>query len=151
MNSADTTTRPEFALNKTPDGNTRMYVNEGNDGANHAAFLRADNVATGSPIFVQMSSSNPANAGYGAFNLCASQCWYDSVVATPAGYPDIVYVGGSYQYGEAGGISNGRGIVLSTDGGNSFTDMTMDATDPVHPDGIHPDQHFLVINPTNPY
>ena len=151
LNSADTTTRPEFAVNKTPDGNTRMYVNEGNDGANHAAFLRADNVTTGSPTFVQMSSSNPANAGYGAFNLCASQCWYDSVVATPAGYPDIVYVGGSYQYGEAGGISNGRGIVLSTDGGNSFTDMTMDATDPVHPDGIHPDQHFLVINPANPY
>jgi hypothetical protein len=151
LNSADTTTRPEFAVNKTPDGKTRMYVNEGNDGTNPAAFFRADNVATGSPTFSQMSSNNPTNPGYGAFNLCGGQCWYDSLVATPAGYPDIVYVGGSYQYGETGGISNGRGIVLSTDGGNSFTDMTMDATDPVHPNGVHPDQHFLVINPSNPY
>ena len=63
---------------------------------------------------------------------------------TPAGYPDIVYLGGSYSYGETGGISNGRGVVLSTDAGVSFTDMTMDGTDPVHPNGLHPDQHFLV-------
>jgi hypothetical protein len=70
---------------------------------------------------------------------------------TPAGYPDIVYLLGSYQYGETGGISNGRGVVLSTDAGQSFTDMTMDATDPFHPNGIHPDQHALVVNPSNPY
>jgi hypothetical protein len=58
---------------------------------------------------------------------------------------------GSYAYGETGGISNGRGVVLSTDGGNTFTDMTMDATDDVHPNGLHPDQHILVVNPSNPY
>lgn len=146
-----TTTRPEFAVNKTPDGKTRMYVNEGNDGHNPAAFFRADDVAHGSPTFTQMSSSNPANAGYGAYNLCDGQCWYDNFVVSPPGYPDVVYVGGSYSYGETGGISNGRGVVLSTDGGQTFTDMTMDATDAVHPNGIHPDQHFMVINPSNPY
>src|SRR5208282_3664947 len=64
--------------------------------------------------------------------------------------PDVVYVGGSYAYGETGSISNGRGVVLSVDGGQTFTDMTMDATDPLHPNGLHPDQHSLVTNPTNP-
>ena len=54
-------------------------------------------------------------------------------------------------YGETGGISNGRGVVLSTDAGVSFTDMTMDGTDPIHPNGLHPDQHFLVTNPNNPF
>jgi hypothetical protein len=151
LNSASNVTRPEFAVNKTDDGKTRMYVNEGNDHTNAAAFFRADDVAHGSPTFTQMSSSNPANPGYGAYDLCEAQCWYDNFVATPAGYPDIVYGGGSYGYGETGGISNGRGVVLSTDGGQSFTDMTMDATDAVHPNGLHPDQHFLVINPSNPY
>jgi hypothetical protein len=62
----------------------------------------------------------------------------------------MVYLGGSYAYGETGNISNGRGVVLSTDAGVSFTDMTMDATDPVQPNGIHPDQHVLVVNPNNP-
>ena len=28
--------------------------------------------------------------------------------------------------------------------------MTMDATDAVHPNGLHPDQHSLVTNPGNP-
>ena len=41
--------------------------------------------------------------------------------------------------------------MLSTDGGVSFTDMTMDGTDPVHPNGLHPDQHFLVVQPGNPF
>jgi hypothetical protein len=63
----------------------------------------------------------------------------------------MVYLGGSYQYNETGGVSNGRGVVLSQDAGVSFTDMTMDATDPLHPNGIHPDQHALVVNPTNPF
>ncbi|HEU5403870.1 MAG TPA: sialidase family protein [Terriglobales bacterium] len=151
LNAADTVTRPEFAVNKTADGKTRMYVNEGNDGANPATFFRADDVAHGSPTFMQLSSSNPADPGYGAFNLCGGQCWYDNFVVSPPGNPDVVYAGGSYSYGETGGISNGRGVVISTDGGHTFTDMTMDATDAVHPNGLHPDQHFLVTNPSNPY
>ena len=68
---------------------------------------------------------------------------------TPAGHPDIVYVGGSYRYGEQ--FSNKRGVVLSTDAGVTSTDMTMDATDPVHPNALHPDQHALVTNPNNPF
>jgi len=41
--------------------------------------------------------------------------------------------------------------MLSTDAGVSSTDMTMDGTDPIHPNGLHPDQHAIVTNPNNPY
>jgi hypothetical protein len=81
--------------------------------------------------------------------LCTGQCWYDNFVYTPAGHPDIVYAGGSYAYGES--FSNKRGVMLSTDAGVTSTDMTMDATDIYHPNGLHPDQHAIVTHPTNPY
>ena len=42
-------------------------------------------------------------------------------------------------------------MVLSTDAGVSGTDMTFDGTDPLHPNGLHPDQHDLVTNPRNPF
>jgi hypothetical protein len=72
-------------------------------------------------------------------------------VHTPEGNPDVVYTGGSYVYDETGGISNGRGVVLSTDAGVSGTDMTMDGTDAVHPNGLHPDQHAMVTVPGKPF
>jgi hypothetical protein len=141
--------RPEFAVT-TKNAKTRMYVAEGVAGSPYSRVFRSDDVATGAPAFTDLTSSNPANPGYGSFNYCGGQCWYDNFVVTPTGYPDMVYVGGSYAYGETGGISNGRGVILSTDAGVSFTDMTMDATDPIHPNGLHPDQHALVVNPNNP-
>jgi len=144
------TERPEIAVNKLPNGNTRMYLVIGSEGDPPAQTYRSNNVATGTPNFSLLTSSNPASPGYGTFNSCEGQCWYDNFVYTPPGSPDVVYVGGSYAYGETGNISNGRGVVLSTDGGQTFTDMTMDATNPVHPNGMHPDQHSLVTNPTNP-
>ena len=58
-------------------------------------------------------------------------------------------MGGSYSYGEH--WSNKRAVVFSTDAGVTGTDMTMDATDPLHPNGLHPDQHALVTNPSNPF
>jgi hypothetical protein len=150
LNAASTTTRPELAVNKLSNGKTRLYVAEGNTGSPFSRLFRTDDATAAAPAFLALTSKNPADPGYGSFNYCEGQCWYDNFVRSPAGYPDMVYLGGSYAYGETGGISNGRGVVLSTDGGVSFTDMTMDATDPVHPNGIHPDQHFLVTNPNNP-
>ena len=99
-------------------------------------------------MFTNLSSSNVADPGYGTHNVCTGQCWYDNFVYTPAGHPDIVYVGGSYAYGEH--FSNKRGVVLSTDAGVTSTDMTMDATDFLHPNALHPDQHALVTHPNNP-
>jgi len=151
LNKASTTTRPELTVNTLPNGKTRLYIAEGNTGAPFSQLFRTDDATAAAPVFLALTSKNPVDPGYGSFNYCEGQCWYDNFVRSPAGYPDIVYLGGSYAYGETGGISNGRGVVLSTDAGVSFTDMTMDATDPVHPNGIHPDQHFLVTNPNNPF
>jgi len=145
------TERAELSANKLANGATRLYMGIGQIGAPAATFYRTDNAsANGTPNFTLLSSSDPANPGYGVFNYCEGQCWYDNFVYSPPGSPDTVYVGGSYAYNETGGISNGRGVVLSTDAGASFTDVTMDATDTVHPNGMHPDQHFLVTNPSNP-
>ena len=112
-----------------------MYVGEGNNGANFARVFRSDSVRTGVPVFTDLTSSDPANPGYGSFDYCRGQCWYDNFVLTPDGHPDIVYLGGSYQYNEndpfpSGGanppwVSNGRGVVLSQDAGVSFTDMSI--------------------------
>ncbi len=149
LNSADSSIRPELAVTRLASGATRMYVYEGGSGSPTSRLFRSDDVATGAPVFTNLSSSNVADAGYGTHNVCTGQCWYNNFVYTPAGYPDIVYVGGSYSYGER--WSNKRGVMLSTDAGVTSTDMTMDATDPLHPNGLHPDQHALVTNPSNPF
>lgn len=150
LNVGRTTTRAMLAVNRLPNGNTRLYVAEGNVGAPYARLFRSDDARIAAPVFADLTSPNPADLGYGSFNYCTGQCWYDNFVVSPAGHPDIVYLGGSYNYGETGGISNGRGVVLSTDGGASFTDVTMDGTDQVNPNGLHPDQHHLVTQPGNP-
>jgi hypothetical protein len=146
------TERAEVAVTQLANGNTRMYLGIGQIGAPTARLYRSDSVsAGGTPSFTLLTGSNPASPHYGTFDYCTGQCWYDNFVYTPVGNPDTVYVGGSYQYHpETGTVSNGRGVVLSTDAGRTFTDVTMDATDAVHPNGIHPDQHSLVTNPSNP-
>jgi hypothetical protein len=149
LNSGDANMRPEIAVTALATGKTRMYVYEGASGGPTARLFRSDDVASGAPVFTNLSSSNPADQGYGTHNVCTGQCWYDNLVYTPPGYPDIVYVGGSYAYGEQ--FSNKRAVVMSTDAGVTATDMTMDGTDWLHPNGLHPDHHGLVTNPNNPY
>ena len=155
LNPAFNTDRAQFSVTKLPTGNTRMYVGDGNQGVPAARFYRSDNVATGSPVFTDLTTTQN-------INYCTGQCWYDNFVVSPAGFPDTVYLGGSFQYSEYGNVSDARGVLYSTDAGVSFTDMTWDATtnptpagsccqpNPVAPNGIHPDQHALVVSPTNP-
>lgn len=148
LNAAVIQTRAAIAVNTLPGGKTRMYVYEGNIGNPYSRLFRSDDVATGGPVFTDLTSPSTALRGYATFNLCGGQCWYDMFVHSPKGYPDIVYAGGSYSYGE--NIANKRGVILSQDAGVSGTDMTFDGTDPLHPNGLHPDQHDLVTNPNNP-
>jgi hypothetical protein len=137
------TDRTEFAVTTLPTGKTRMYAGEGSQGEFVAKFFRTDDATAPAPTFTNLTSAQ--NEDY-----CTGQCWYDNYVVTPAGYPDTVYLGGSYQYGEFGGVSNSRGVLYSTDAGQSFTDESWDATSATTPNGIHPDQHALVVNPSNP-
>jgi len=148
LNAAITTTLPWIATTKLASGATRMYVGEGNTGSPYSRVFRSDDVATGVPVWSDLTSASVSDPRWGTFNFCTGQCWYDNFVYTPKGYPDVVYVGGSYSYGEL--TANHRGVVLSSDAGATWTDMTADATDPVHPNALHPDQHALVTNPQNP-
>ncbi|WP_328471800.1 glycoside hydrolase [Actinoplanes sp. NBC_00393] len=142
-------TRAAFDVTRLPNGKTRMYVYEGNVGTPYSRLFRSDDVATGAPAFTDLTSANVADPGYATYNQCGAQCWYDIFVHTPDGHPDMVYTGGSYVYGET--IANKRAVVLSTDAGVSGTDMTFDGTDELHPNGLHPDQHDIVVNPRNPF
>jgi hypothetical protein len=149
INAAVIQSRAAIDVTTLASGATRMYVHEGNAGQNSSRLFRSDSVATGVPVFTDMSSPTTADPGWAFRGLCDPQCWYDIFVHTPKGHPDVVYVGGDYSYGET--IANKRGVILSTDAGMTGTDMTFDATDPIHPNGIHPDQHDLVVNPNNPF
>ncbi|MDX6517548.1 MAG: hypothetical protein QOF50_394 [Gaiellaceae bacterium] len=99
-----------------------------------------------------------AAPGRETYEFCTAQCWYDQDVYTPAGHPDIVYVIGSYNYGELRGPSNARGVLLSLTAGDpdptckgcTFSDLTWDATPEDQPDQTHPDQHAIVTAPDNP-
>jgi hypothetical protein len=146
--------RAEFAVAPITGGFTRMYVGDGTGsdaGANRAQFYRTDDAA-GAAVFSNMTTTQ--NIGY-----CTAQCWYDNVVYSPPGKPDVVYLGGSYSYGSYGFTTNGRAFIRSADAGVSFTDMTWDATtnptppgsccqpNPVAPNGQHPDSHAIVEIP----
>jgi hypothetical protein len=144
LNAGLSTDRAEFDVTTLSNGKTRMYVGVGNQsdsGANRARFYRTDD-ASGAATFTDMTTAQ--NIGY-----CTGQCWYDNVVYTPTGAPDVVYLGGSFSYGQLHAQSNGRAWLLSTNGGTSFSDLTQDG-DPNHAEGIHPDQHAIVTVPGKP-
>jgi hypothetical protein len=142
-NNANNTDRSEFALANNA-GTTRMYVGQGASGGPQARFYRANDAQTATDAsFVDMTTAQN-------INYCTGQCWYDNVVFSPAGNPDVVYLLGSFDYGQLGGVSNARGVLLSTDGGSTWSDLTLDGG-PHHANGTHPDQHAIVVNPTNPF
>src|SRR5438874_2186973 len=159
LDPANINDRSEFAVT-TASGLTRMYVGDGNTGSPTAHVFRSDDVATGVPVFIDLTAAeSPAGQ---TDNYCSGQCWYDNFVVSPAGFPDMVYIGGSFDYATYGFATNGRGVLYSTDAGASFTDMTWDSTtkptppgsccqpNPIAPNGMHPDQHGFVVSPGNP-
>src|SRR5438445_467760 len=162
--------RTEFAATALDATHTRVYVGDGANSSTLTAFYRSDNATrpvnelfdgTSNVGWKNLTSSDRTNPYYATFNFCTGQCVYDNFVVTPPGHPDEVFLGGSYQYGEYGFRSNGRAVLRSTNAGEKFTDMTWDATTdpapagsccdppPYAPNGIHPDQHALVVNPNN--
>jgi len=144
VNPTQNTDRPEFDVTKLANGKTRMYAGIGAAGGPVLArFFRTDDAKTATNAsFVDLTTPQVEN-------YCTGQCWYDNLVYTPQGYPDIVYVLGSYDYDQNNLKSNARAVLLSTDSGATFSDMTKDADKP-HANAIHPDQHAFVTLPDNP-
>jgi transcriptional regulator with XRE-family HTH domain len=158
QNPALNTDRAEFAVTKLGNGNTRMYVGVGNSSiaaADQARLYRADDAvnATNASFIDLTAQQQASSAPNQTINYCGdpavggAQCWYDNVVYSPAGKPNVVYLGGSYSYTTAGGRNNGRAFIRSTDAGATFTDMTRDATIDPAPNGMHPDSHAIVEIP----
>jgi hypothetical protein len=137
----------EFDVTTLPNGATRMYVGAGTGGAAFfppspfSTVWRSDDADTAA-TFVSVGGNQ-------VLDYCTGQCWYDNYVYTPQGAPDVVYVGGSYSYGQLHGPSNGRAWLLSTNAGATWSDLTQDA-DPNHAEAIHPDSHALVTVPGKP-
>jgi hypothetical protein len=178
---ADTTGDPigiryEFAPAARANGKTRLYLGAGYNEETDAngnltaaselfrvddALQPASALTTGGTNggWTLLSSPTPGDPGYASFDFCEGQCSYDMFVASPAGHPGEVVIGGSMQYGElplypGPDQSNGRAVQLSTDAGRSFTDLTGDAQNLrgtlAHFQDMHPDQHAIAFDPQNP-
>jgi len=157
---ASSVARTEFAI-VPMDDKLRVYL--GDTASNGVADVyRVDNAnvpaiqltnGSANPGWAQLSSSVSGAPGFGAHSFCATQCSYDMFIASPPGRPDTVWIGGQMQYDDifrSPTLSNGRAVMRSTNAGAVFTDMTNDASDPLAPLGMHPDQHAIVFAPGNP-
>jgi hypothetical protein len=171
QNAAQTTDRASFAVTPIDGGFTRMYVGVGSSSLalpDQAHLYRTDDAVTATnasfiDLTAQQQSSSAPNQ---TLNYCGdpavgAQCWYDNVVYTPPGKPDVVYLGGSYNYSQYGFRNNGRSFIRSSNAGLTFTDMTWDATtnptppgnccqpNGIAPNGMHPDSHAMVEIPNS--
>jgi hypothetical protein len=151
--------RTEFALAPLGSGKLRIYVADAGGGP--ANVYRVDDAGvaasaltdgTNNPGWTLLSNPTPGTPGFSSYDTCdsiaGSQCSYDMPIASPAGRPDNVWLGGSMQYQELNAFgfpqpSNGRAVVRSENAGVSFTDMTNDQSF----NGMHPDQHVIVFDP----
>jgi hypothetical protein len=163
LNVTQNTDRGSFAVQPITGGFTRMYVGVGNAGTNAARLYRTDDAvnATNASFTDLTALQQASSAPNQTIGYCSSQCWYDNVVYSPPGQPSVLYLGGSYDYGNYGFRNNGRAFIRSTDAGVTFTDMTWDATtkppppgtccqpNPIAPNGQHPDSHAIVELPGN--
>ena len=170
LNPALNTDRASFAVTPIAGGFTRMYVGDGNSSqttANRARLYRTNDAVTATNAsFTDLTAVQDASAAPNqTLNYCGdpaingAQCWYDNVVFSPPGKPDVVYLGGAYSYATYGGRNNGRAFLRSSNAGVTFTDMTWDATtnptppgsccqaNPIAPNGMHPDSHAIVEIP----
>lgn len=91
-------------------------------------------------------------------DACGDQCDYTSPIAVDPSNPNIVYTGGSANYDYLGGqnpecatlnplpVSCRAAIIKTTDGGNTWADVGENQNGAP----IHPDNHVIVINPSDP-
>jgi len=164
--------RFSFAAVSLPNGKTRIYLGDANGpGGVGAQVYRIDDAsqpastltASNNAAWARLSNPNDGTPGFPVYNYCASafgpQCSYDMFVMSPPDRPNMVVVGGLMHYEElkpyvnqvppdqvVGQRSNGRAVLMSSDAGVNWTDMTGD----VGGESMHPDQHALAFVPGDP-
>jgi len=153
-------------------GKTRIYLSDASGGGtpSGAQVYRVDDAsqpaatltASTNAAWTRLSNPTDGTSGFAVYNYCntplvGSQCTYDMFTMSPPDNPDMVVVGGLMHYEElkpyinqiapeVGQRSNGRGVLMSTDAGATWTDVTGD----VGGESMHPDQHALAFVPGNP-
>ena len=138
------------------NGKTRIYAYNGTEAVAPQGLYRLDNadvpaasLVTGSgagltntAAWISLSSDVNSQPGFTSRRMCSSQCFYDLVVATPPGQPDVVIVGGVVQptFGEA--------TIRSTDAGVGFSSFGDDAQTPRNQS--HVDVRAVAFHPRDP-
>ena len=144
--------RDSLAVTTLPNGKTRMYVGAGDNGTFAARLYRTDDATAATPRLHQ-PDDDPER------RLLRRAVLVRQRRLLAAGPARRVYLGGSYDYdnagvpvlgGDTGKRTNGRAFIYSTDAGANFSDLTRDAAPAGSQDGMHPDQHAIAISPTNP-
>ena len=135
----------------TDDGNSWTMLA---GGLPASGFQRVNlGISDGNPNAVYASFINPGGGLFGMYstadggttwtplpatpNYTCTQGWYDNTVAVSASDPNTVIAGGVFPYSG----SPGCGIVMSTNGGATWTNISMAA------DGtqVHPDVHYITF------
>ena len=138
------------------NGRTRIYVYNGTEAVEPQGLYRVDNadvpaatLVTGSgagltntAAWIKLSSDVSSQPGFTSRRMCSSQCFYDLVVATPPGEPDVVIVGGVQQSTFA------EPTIRSTDAGVGFSSFGRDAQ-PTR-NRSHVDVRAVVFHPRDP-
>lgn len=83
------------------------------------------------------ATGSPTSGSESVVDYCGTQCFYDNVVKPDPDNPDIVYVGGSYGYGNS---PQSGGIYRTLDGGANWLNVGYD---------MHPDYHAIAFQPTD--
>ncbi len=102
---------------------------------------------TGAQVFKSTDGGDSWQHLSRAPNYCGGQCWYDNIIAVHPYNPEIVYLGGSANYISLPRWSIREVIVRSTDGGNSWWDLSPNDT---AARTLHPDMHAIAFDPQNP-
>ena len=145
-----TTTRPAIAVTTLPNGKTRMYVVRGQ---HRQPVRRGSSAATTSPPAPRCSRTyqhQPGRPGLRHRTTYAPASAGTTCSSTPRRATRTSSTSAA-RTRTARPIANKRGVVLSTDAGVSRHRHDDGRTDPIHPNGLHPDQHALVTNPNNPF
>ena len=158
--------RFSFSPVTLPNGKTRIYLSDASGGGQGAQVYRIDDAsqpaatltASSNAAWTRLSNPTEGTPGFTVYNYCntllvGSQCVYDMFILSPQDRPDMVVVGGLMHYEELkpyaapGGMrGNGRAVLMSTDAGATWTDVTGD----VGGESMHPDQHAIAFVPGDP-